>query len=151
MVSYHESYKKVFIFHHLNHHFFLPSFEKKQRNRKYWVDPISEPGPHIQLTVFLKSSQNLRLFKWLKPKRRLTTNFIPIGSCIEKLKRFFTLKKFRSSVLNLSKDSVFLILLSNLLHSMIQYGENESLKPSVLDENVLSDSFCDDLVLSGKN
>lgn len=151
MVSYHESYKKVFIFHHLIHHFFLPSFEKKQRNRKYWVDPISEPRPHIQLTVFLKSSQNLRLFKWLKRKRRLATNFIPIGSCIEKLKRFFTLKKFRSSVLNLPKDSVFLILLSNLFHSMIQYGENESLKPSVLDENVLSDSFCDDLVLSGKN
>lgn len=76
--------------------------------------------------MFLKSSQNLRLFKWLKPKRRLTTNFIPIGSCREKLKRFFTLKKFRSSVLNLPTDSVFLILLSNLFHSMIQYGENES-------------------------
>ena len=125
--------------------------QKKQRNRKYWVDPISEPQPHIALTVFLKSSQNLRLFKWLKRKRRLATNFIPIGSCIEKLKRFFTLKKFRSSVLNLPKDSVFLILLSNLFQSMIQYGENESLKPSVLDENVLSVSFCDDLVLSGKN
>ena len=49
--------------------------------------------------------------------------------------------------LNLPKDSAFLILLSNLFYSLIQYGKNEYSKLSVMDENVLRVSFSDDLVL----
>ena len=110
------------------------------------MDSISEPQSHIALTVSLKLCRNLCSFKWLNPKRSLVSNFIPIGSCIEKTERLFTLMKLSSSDLNLPKDSAFLIMLSNLFHSLIQYGKNECLKLSVRDENVLRVSFCDDLV-----
>ena len=63
-----------------------------------------------------------------------------------KTEQLFTFMKLCSSVLNLPKNSGFLILLSNLFHSLIQYGKNECLKRSVLDENVLRVLFCDDLV-----
>ena len=80
-------------------------------------------GFYLRTKVSLKLCQKLCSFKWLKPKH---------------------------SVLNLLKDSAFLILLSNLFHSLIQYGEKECLKPSVLDETVLRVSFCNDLILTGE-
>ena len=110
------------------------------------MDSMSGPQSHIALTVSLKLCQNLCSFKWLNPKCSLVSNFISIGSCIEKTEQLFTLMKLRISDLNLPKDSAFLIILSNLFHSLIQYGKNECLKLSVWDESVLRVSFCDDLV-----
>ena len=55
-------------------------------------------------------------FKWLKPKRSLVSNFISIGSWIEKTEQLFTFMNLSSSVLNLPKDSAFLIPLSKLFH-----------------------------------
>ena len=51
----------------------------------------------------------------------------------EGVRRVFTFMNLSISDLNLPKDSAFLILLSNLFHSSIQYGKNEFLKLSVLE------------------
>ena len=37
----------------------------------------------LALTASLKFCQNLCSLKWLKPKRSLVSNIVPIGSCIE--------------------------------------------------------------------
>ena len=127
--------------------FFLSSLQKGQCKRKCQADSISKVQSHTALTVFLKLCQNLCLFMWLKPKRSLVNNLLHIVSCKEKKEQLFTFMKLSSSDLNLLKDSQFRILLSNLFHSLIQYGENQCLKLSVWDENALRVSFCDDLVL----
>ena len=56
------------------------------------------------------------IIKWLKPKQSLASNFIPTGTCIEKIQLLFTFMNLSCSALNLAKDSAFLILLSNLFH-----------------------------------
>ena len=51
----------------------------------------------------------------------------------EGVRRVFTFMNLSISDLNLPKDPAFLIFLSNLFHSSIQYGKNEFLKLSVLE------------------
>ena len=60
---------------------FLFSSLKKGHCKR--VNSLSEPQLHIALTASLKFCQNLCSLKWLKPKRSLVSNIVPIGSCIE--------------------------------------------------------------------
>ena len=71
---------------------------------KCWMDCISESQSHIAPTVSLKC-RHVCSFKWLKTKCSLVSNFILIGSCVERL---FSFMKLSSSDLSLPNDSAFI-------------------------------------------
>ena len=90
-----------------------------QWRRKCAVDSISKPQLQNGFKESWKLCLNLYSHKWLKPSRSLVINLIPLG--LWQLKRLLAdgLINFRILFLKILKLLEFLMLWSNLFHSII--------------------------------
>ena len=90
----------------------------EQWRRKYAVDSIPKPQLQNGFKESWKLCLNLCSRKWLKPSRSLVSNLIPLG--LWQLKRLSDgLINFRILFLRILKLLEFLMLWSNLFHSII--------------------------------
>ena len=107
---------------------FILSFEKLGQWRRWWTVISTVPQSQIGFTVSRKLSLNVWNRRWLNPSRIIAISFKPLGLWNWKVLFAKRLMKANMRFLKSARLSDFLILESNLFHSVAIEKKKEFLK-----------------------